>query len=62
MQITTVLEYSAKDFDEEVNALLSKGWELHGAPAVSATVHQDTWDGRLRSSQRVTFVQILKKN
>lgn len=62
MKIKTITTDNRVAFDEQVNALLSEGWELHGPPFVIRTAHHDTWNGRQRSWSETTYSQTLKKN
>lgn len=61
MKIKTITTDGRTTFDEQINALLSEGWELHGTPFVIRTAHQDTWGGRQRSWSETTYSQVLKK-
>lgn len=60
-EIKTVRSESSKKFEEEVNELLSRGWELHGEPQFRKVALHDTWDGRHRGWSEETFVQVLKR-
>ena len=59
-QIKVVESGSAKEFEDNVNSLLLKGFVLHGEPQYKKVSCQDTWDGRQRCWTEQTYVQVLK--
>ena len=46
-------------FSGRVNALLEKGWKLHGSAAINTVVEQDTWNGRLRGFTKTIYAQCM---
>ena len=61
-EIEVVQNDNAREFQENVNSLLKQGYILHGDPQYQYVSCQDTWDGRLRSWTKHSYVQVLKRD